>query len=125
MSELYVNGTKKTNIYVTPKDLIIEYDKSIEKGAPTDKLIALFTKIAKNFSTTFDSKNKCDMDACINYAVAEAWQKWDKFNPEKSDNIFSFYTTMLSNDMRLHYKLITRGKSNQISIDALFSNNKE
>jgi len=116
---------KKTNIYVTPKELLEEYNKSIEIGKPTDKLIYLFTKIAKHFSTIFDSKNKCDLDACINYAVSEAWQKWDKYNPEVSDNIFSFFTTMLSNDLKLHYKVITRGKKFQISIESLLTNKND
>jgi hypothetical protein len=116
---------KKTNIYVTPKELIEEYNKSLILNEPTNKLILLFQKIAKHFCTQFEYKNKCDMDACINYAVSEAWQKWNKFNPEKSDNIFSFFTTMLSNDLRIHYKQLTKGKATQISIDALFSNNQE
>jgi hypothetical protein len=121
-----IEQKKKSKIYASPKELTEEYYKSIEKGTPTEKLVVLFQKIAKHFSTTFTAQhNKCDIDACINFGTSEAWQKWDKFNPETSDNIFSFYTTMISNDMRLHYNLITRGKHNQISIDALFSGNKE
>jgi hypothetical protein len=123
MAETYVNNKKK--IYVTPKELLFEYDKSIEIGKPTEKLIVLFEKIAKHFGTVFDYKNKCDFNACVNYAISEAWLKWDKFNPEKSDNLFSFYTTMISNDMRYQYKLINKGKNIQISIDSLFSNSKE
>ncbi len=116
---------KKSNIYCTPKELLEEYNKSAELGKSTDKLLVLFTKIAKHYSTTFDSKNKCDLNACINYAVSEAWQKWHKYNPEVSDNIFSFFTTMIDNDMKLHYKQITRGKSINISIESLFNNNRE
>ena len=115
---------KTTNIYVTPKEFLFEYNKSIDVGKPTDKLVILFTRIAKNFATTFDYKNKCDLDACVNYAVSEAWQKWSKFDSEVSDNIFSFYTTMISNDLKIHFKYITKGKFVNISIDALFENDK-
>ena len=116
---------EKQKIYLKPKDLLNEYNLSIDLGKPTDKLLTLFQKICRHFATTFEYKNKCDLDACINYAVSEAWLKWDKFDSEKSDNIFSFYTTMLSNDMRLHYKTITKGKATSISIDALFSNDND
>jgi len=115
----------KQNIYLDPKVLFTEYDKSIELGRPTDKLVILFQKIAKNYATTFNTSNKCDLNACINFGVSEAWQKWNKYDPEKSDNIFSFYTTIISNDMRLHFKEITKGKGRQISLDALYSNSKE
>jgi hypothetical protein len=115
---------KTTKIYIPSKLFSEEYNKSLELGKPTDKLIILFSKIAKGFSTTFEYKNKCDLNACINYAVAEAWQKWDKFNPEVSENLFSFFTTMISNDLKFHYNQITKGKKVNISIDALFSNEK-
>jgi len=115
----------KQNIYLDPKVLFTEYDKSIELGRPTDKLVILFQKIAKNYATTFNTSNKCDLNACINFGVSEACQKWNKYDTEKSDNIFSFYTTIISNDMRLHFKEITKGKGRQISLDALYSNSKE
>lgn len=112
---------KKQNHYVSQKELFIEYNNSISKGSCTDKLLSYFRKIAKRFATTFEYVNKCDAEAVIEYAVAEAWQKWDSFDPEKSSNIFSFYTTMLANDMKAHYKEITKGKNLNISIEALFS----
>lgn len=124
MNEILVNG-KKTKIYIQPKDLIAEFNKSVELGQPTNQLLVMFGKIAKNFCTQFEYKNKCDMDACINFAVSEAWLKWNKYNSERSDNVFSFYTTMIANDLRLHYKQLTRGKSTHVSLDALFSNNQE
>lgn len=108
-------------IYLQPKIFLAEYNKSIEKGEPTDKLINYFEKIAKKFATTFEYKNKIDFDACINYAVTEAWIKWAKYDTEKSENMFSFFTTMISNDLRIHYKQITKGKKTSISIEALMS----
>ena len=108
--------------YLTQKDFLEEYNKCLEDGKASSKLTLMFEKIAKNFAKTFDVVNRCDTLACINYAVAEAWIKWDKFNPEISDNIFSFFTTMISNDMKLHYKTLNKGKNVNISLDALLSN---
>lgn len=109
-------------IYLSQKDLKEEYFKSVEAKAATSRLLHMFQKIAKNFIRQYDSPNKIDTDACVNYAVAEAWQKWNKYNPEVSDDIFSFYTTMIANDMKLHYKQINKGKELNISIESLLSN---
>ena len=117
-----LNENFNKNYYVTPEELQTEYSNCIDAGKVTDKMLKLFTKIAKHFATTFDYTNKCDAEACINYAVSEAWQKWQKYNSEKSDNIFAFYTTMIANDLKLHFKLITKGKSKSIYIETLLSN---
>lgn len=109
--------------YVSPDDFIKEYEKSLSLGKPTDILLKYFTKIAKGFSSTFVNKNKIDYDACVNYAVSEAWRKWDKFDYQnRGEKIFNFFTTMIANDLRQHYNDLTRGKKINISIDALFSN---
>lgn len=115
-----VQKRAKSNYYVDPKEFIAEYHKSVELGKPTNKLIAFFTKIATGFISLYNGKNQCDTNACINYAVAEAWQKWNKFDETRSDNIFSFFTTIISNDLRLHYKQITKGKERKIYIESLF-----
>lgn len=114
---------KKSNIYLTPENFLKEYNLSVDEKKPTDRLIIMFKNIATEFSKVWIHTNKCDRDACINYGVSEAWRKWDKFDPKVSNNLFSFFTTMISNDMRLHYKKLTKSKDVNISINALFSNN--
>lgn len=111
--------------YVSQQELFIEWSKSIEQGKCTDKLIMYFRRIAKRFMSSLQYINKQDINACVEYAVAEAWQKWDTFNPERSSNIFSYFTTMIANDIKLHYRLITKGKDLAISIESLFDSNKE
>lgn len=113
---------KKSNIYAKPKDLLFEYNKSLELGKPTDKFLLLITKIAKNYIKTERCVNKIDEDACVNFAVSEAWRKWNKFNPEKSDNLFSYFTSIIANDINLHRRELKRHSSLNISIDVLTSN---
>lgn len=113
---------KKNNIYASPKDLTTEYNKSLELGQPTEKLLLLITKIAKNYIKIDRFINKIDEDACVNFAVSEAWRKWNKFNPEKSDNLFSYFTSMLGNDIILHRKQLKRHSNVNISIDVLTAN---
>lgn len=118
------NG-RKENHYVSVKELFSEYQNSIDNGECTNQLLIYFRRIAKHLLTTFHYVNKSDADAVIEYAVAEAWQKWDSYDPNKSNNIFAFYTTMLKNDIQLHYKQITKGKSINISIESLFANQRD
>ena len=118
-------SSSQSNYYVTPTEIDTEYNKSIEKGSPTDRLILIFQKIATKFATTYRYVNDCDRRSCINYAVAECWQKWNTFNPELSSNLFSFYTTLISNDLRIAWNNLNRYKSTSISLDALMSNEKK
>jgi hypothetical protein len=110
----------KSKYYIPPEKFRAEYALSQEKGEPTLKLLLMFEKIAKRYSTKFRCVNKLDTDACVNYALTEAWQKWDKYDETRSDNIFSFFTSMVKNDLAQHYKDITKNKSH-ISLDVLFS----
>lgn len=111
--------------YVSQNELFVEFNNSITEGKCTDKLLMYARRITKRFSTTLEYTNKCDLDACIEYALGEFYQKWSTFDPARTNNIFSYYTTMLANDMKLHYKQLNKGKELQISIDALFSGNKD
>lgn len=119
-----IPNTKRSNIYLKAEDFQAEYDKSTQLGKPTDKLLLMFEKIAKRFSTTFQYYNVVDKDACVNFALTEAWLKWKKYDKERCDNIFAFFTTMISNDMRLHYNNLMKGKDVNISIDALFDSDR-
>lgn len=121
MDDEFLYSGRKNNQYVSAKELYEEYNNSLQLGKCSDKLLLYFRRIAKRFASTFEYVNKADADAVVEYAVAEAWQKWDTFDPQKTNNIFSFYTTMLANDMKLHYKQLTKGKNLNISIESLFT----
>lgn len=116
---------KNPKHYLTKEELTKEFQKCIEQDKCTDMMLKYFTQIARRFSTIYrnNNNNRTDWNAIVNYAVSEAWVKWREFNPEKSDNIFSFYTTMIANDMRAHYRQLNRGKDVTISIEALFTPN--
>lgn len=112
--------------YVRPEDFQEAFTKSIEVNEPTEKLLKIFFKISKHSSVLLNLQNKQDIDACVNYAVTEAWNgKWRKYNSNRSTNIFSFFTTMLLNDMRTHKNVIQKNKGRCLSIDTIFSGQKE
>lgn len=115
--------TKKSQ-YLPREVLAKSYAESLQQHKPTKELITHFEMIARNFNSVLSSiyTNKCDIEACIFYAVERAWSKWDKYDPERSDNLFSFFTTMIGNDMRQHHNDLWKGKKRNISIDAMFMN---
>ena len=118
---------KTRSVYLTKEQLFEEYNNCLKVGYCTEKMTSYFEKIARRFSTVYKNNfgNTTDWNAIVNYAVAEAWFKWQEFNPQKSDNIFSFYTTMIANDMRTHYKQLNKGKGINISLDVLMAPHKE
>ncbi len=121
----YIYAKRSGSQYVSAAELWEEYNKSMEQGRCTDKLLLYARRIIKRFASTLETINKCDLDACIEYAVGEFFQKWDTFDPQRTKKIFSFYTTMLANDLRMHYKLINKNKDLFLSIDSLLSNNSD
>jgi hypothetical protein len=116
---------KSTNYYLNPKNLMIEYNSCLEKNECSPKLIKYFENIARHFSRVYYYSSKNDLDACVNYAVSEAFRKWKKYNVKRSENIFSFFTTIIRNDLQTHYKYINKHKSEHISIESLFTNNQD
>lgn len=111
--------------YIDAKEMQEEYDLSLQLGKPTDKLIGMFKKIATHFYGGFQSLNRLDDAAIISFAVSEAWKKWRKYDSQRSLNIFSFFTTVIANDLRTHYNKLTKNNHRHISIESLFLNNKD
>jgi hypothetical protein len=102
--------------YLNNADIIIEYRKSIQLNSCTDQLLRYFMLIAQRSSNIFQYHDEYDRRVCVNHAVAEAWQKWRSFNIELSNNPFSFYTTMILNDMRNEYRRMYKNKRMYISL---------
>jgi DNA-directed RNA polymerase specialized sigma subunit len=123
-----IKTEKEKNYYLPPDKFAEVYQAAKDNNNPTMLLFYCFRLIAENFSNVYNNTSQQDKDAIINYAISEAWRKWDKFDPEVSKNLFSFFTTMISNDMKTHYNLIfgkNRNKDNKykfVSIEKLFGN---
>lgn len=112
------------NFYINPNEMRREWDACMKKDECSRKLLSMFELIARHFSRNFMYLNNTDKEACINFAVTEAWQKWRRFDPTVTENIFALFTTMISNDMRQHFKQITKNYSRNISIEALMTSVK-
>lgn len=104
--------------YLPPETLLAEYDKCVELGEPTPKMIQFFFRIAQGVSVLLKLKSSTDINSCIVYAVSEMWEgKWKEFDEDRSKNIFSLYTTILLNSMRDHKNILFKKSYKNIQID--------
>lgn len=123
-------STNKTNYYLPPDKFAKIYQEAKSLKKPTPELFNCFELIARNFSKNYNNTSIKDRESIINYAVSEAWRKWDKYDETVTTNIFSFFTTIISNDMKTHYNLIfgknrnKKGEYTFVSIESLFAGNK-
>lgn len=108
-------------LYINPNKMRKVWDECIAKDECSPELLHYFELIAINFSKVFYYTNEYDKRATINHALAEAWINWKKFNPERTENIFSFFTTCIANWMRQYYNHLTKNKERHISLDALMN----
>lgn len=111
---------KKKEHYLTSAQLYEEYYKSKETGVATNKFIKYFGLIARRYARRYNNLCPQDLDFVVADAVSEAFQKWQKFNPEKSENIFAFYTQMIKNDMTASYNRLRKNSHLNISIEGLY-----
>jgi hypothetical protein len=106
----------RSNHYINNDDIIKEYHISMTINKCSDMLLKQFMLIAQHSSNIFTYHDEYDRSACINHAVAEAWRKWNTFNIRLTTNAFSFYTTMILNDMRNEYRRMYKNRHNFISL---------
>jgi hypothetical protein len=79
--------------YVSNAQLLEEFHIAKAKGKLTDKMAKYLMLIAERYSYHPWFVNYSFREDLVNAAVVNLCANWHKFNPEKSDNPFSYYTT--------------------------------
>ena len=85
-------------IYVRNKDLLNEmkFCKDSSLAYP-DTLIEMFTLISTKLSQSYSYKVESDRQDCIQGGIMDAFQYWNRFNPQRSTNAFSYVTQIIKN----------------------------
>jgi hypothetical protein len=96
-----------TNYYVDPKSLLEEIKISIEAKKLTKAAEGMLIKIAYKANDKLPYDNVQDKEDCISSALLEIFRYWDRFNIEKTNNAFAYYTQIAKNGyvkgwMQLH-----------------------
>lgn len=83
--------------YVNAKELYEEILLSKQQGKLTPNALKLLDRMVKEISKIFKYKMEEDREDCQSFAMEDVLKYWDRFNPEKSNNAFAFYTQMIKN----------------------------
>ena len=83
--------------YVSNKQLYEQIIVSKDKGELTPDALKMLDKMVKEISKVFKYKMEEDREDCQAFAMEDVIKYWDRFNPEKSNNAFAFYTQMIKN----------------------------
>ncbi len=78
--------------YVTNKNLVPEIIKSQEQGELTREAIKMLISISERAIAKLRYKNPEDRKDCLAFAQMDLFKYWDRFNPDKSNNAFAYYT---------------------------------
>lgn len=83
---------KKKKKYLNNKDLLAEVIRSKEQGKMTDTLARMLTMLTNNYSKRDNYAGYTYVDDMKAYAMMMIVRTWHKFDEEKSNNPFAFYT---------------------------------
>jgi DNA-directed RNA polymerase specialized sigma subunit len=99
--------------YVKNKDLKRALLESKEKQRLTPETIKMFGLIVNGISKKFPYRDPQDKEDCQAFAMEDVIKYWDRFNPEKSNNAFAFYTQMIKNGYAKGWRRLYPIKSSQ------------
>jgi DNA-directed RNA polymerase specialized sigma24 family protein len=86
-------STSTKGHYVTNAQLIEAIAEAKKEGKLTDKLARYLHMIAERYSYSSSFGGYSFREDMVSFALVNLCSNWHKFNPEKSDNPFAFYTT--------------------------------
>lgn len=88
---------KRKRNYLNNKDLLEEYHKSVAQEKMTDKLANMLQLLCLRYSKKANFANYTYVEDMASFAMLMLCQTWKGFNPEKSTNIFGYYTQCVKN----------------------------
>ena len=83
--------------YIVNKDLYMQIILSKERGQLTPEALKMLDRMIKEISKVFKYKMEEDKEDCQAFAMEDVIKYWNRFDPEKSNNAFAFYTQMIKN----------------------------
>lgn len=86
-------STSTRGHYVTNADLMVAIAEDKKTGVLSNKLAKMLWMIAERYSYSPSFAGYSFREDMVSIAVVNLCANWHKFNPEKSDNPFAFYTT--------------------------------
>lgn len=98
---------KKPKNYLNNKDMLAELKKSKKQGKMTDELTKMIMMLTKRYSQHPWFVNYTYIDDMCSFALLTVVKFWDRFNFEKSDNPFAYFTQIIKRAFQ-QYKIQER-----------------
>ena len=112
-----INNKKMTH-YVNADDLRREISLSKEKGELTTEAVKMLRAMADGASKKLKYKYEEDREDCIAFAMMDIIKYWRGYDPEKSKNVFAYYTQMIKNGFGKGWKkLYPNATTSKVSLD--------
>ena len=83
--------------YVSNKELLHELIESKNIGNLTPRALFLLDKMIEEISKVFKYRAEEDREDCKAFAMEDVVKYWNRFDPAKSTNAFSYFTQMIKN----------------------------
>ena len=92
--------------YVRNKDLMAAVLESKEKGELTPETIEMFGLMVQGISKKMAYRDPDDKADCMAFAMEDLCKYWNRYNPEKSNNPFAYFTQIAKNGFAKGWKKI-------------------
>lgn len=92
---MYVKKPRKKK-YLNNEDLLKQYHLSIDQNAMTEELAKMLLMMTKRFSQKGNFAGYSYIDDMQSHALLNLCNVWHKFNPEKSNNPFAYFTQCIT-----------------------------
>lgn len=107
----------KTKNFIDKKELYQEIISSQGSGKLTPRALELLEQLCDNYISQFYYRNAMDRKDCRQSALVDCLLAWQKFNPEVSNNAFSFFTQTIKIGLIKGWRKLYPGKLDMISLD--------
>ena len=97
--------------YVNRKELYNEIIVSLDKKQLSPRALELLMKMVKECARVLRYKDPEDKKDCMSEATLDILNYWNRFNPKKSDNAFSYYTQIIKNGLTKGFNKLYPQKS--------------
>lgn len=97
--------------YVKNADLMRAFLESKEAGQLTPEMISMFTLMIEGIIKKMAYKDPDDRDDCMSFAMEDLCKYWNRFDPDKSNNPFAYFTQIAKNGLAKGWKKIHPPKS--------------
>jgi DNA-directed RNA polymerase specialized sigma subunit len=90
--------------YVTNKQLKEAVVESKSRGSLTPETIVIFELLIQGISKKMAYKDFQDKEDCMAFAMEDLLKYWDRYDPEKSNNPFAYFTQIAKNGFAKGWK---------------------